>query len=170
MHVYVVCQCVYLYVCGGRCMSTCMYMEARCWCQVFSPIVPQLIFLRQGLPLNQMLSGWIDCQTSELRGSACLCLPHVKVIVSHDNNWYFVVLINRHGDRSSGPHACMTEILLTELISMTQLLLTSHLHFLPFTPSLCFLQPKHPALSGLLCAWFCNQNTPPSQLSCNVLR
>lgn len=79
-----------------------------------------------------MLSGWIDCLTSELRGSACLCLPQVKVIVSHDYNWYFVVLLNRLGDVSSGPHACMTEILLTELISRTQLLLTSHLHFLPF--------------------------------------
>lgn len=142
-HVYVVCQRVYLCVWG--CICTCMYMEATCWCRVFPPIVSQLIFLRRGLSPNQILSGWIDRLTSELRGSAGLCLPHVKVIVSHDYNWYFVVPINKHGDLSSGHHACMTEILLTELISMTQLLLISHLHFLPF--------PSHPS-----CA-FCGQST-----------
>lgn len=130
-----VCVLVCTCVCVGGCICTCMYIEARCWCQVLPSIVPQLIFLSRGLSLNQMLSGWIDCLTSERWGYACLCLPHVKVIVSHDYNWYFVV----------GPHACMTEILLTELISMTQLLLTSHLHFLPF--------PSHPPYA------FCCQST-----------
>ena len=80
----------------------------------------------------------------DLLVSAC---PMLRLWVSHDYNWYFVVLINRHGDLSSDPHACMTEILLTELIShkRPQLLLTSHLHFQPF--------PSHPP-----CA-FCCQST-----------